>query len=386
MKNSIKSMIFGGAVLFALSMCLTSCEGALDDLFGEWDKPAPEASIAVTSISLDPTLEVAAGKTGQLTATVAPDNATDKTITWSSNNTAAATVDANGLVTAIAVGTATITAKAGDKSATCEVTVTPGLSTPLTLEILTAGTIVIKRPKVGMKYKKNDEAPVSIGSTSDVTISGLNVGDKVEFYGDGTNITAYSSNGDLSQTTQIKDGTADLKVYGNIMSLVDETGFATATTLANEAFYMFFNGNTQLKDASGLIMPATTVGANCCFEMFRGCTNLSKAPKELTATTLGAYCYEFMFIDCSSLTNAPKLPATTLTTQCYHAMFASCTNLTNAYVKAAYINTDTECEDMFDGCAATAVIHTTSANKANWATAISNEGWATWTAQDDWTD
>ena len=79
--------------------------------------------IAVESVSLDKTsLELTEGDTATLTATVKPDNATDKTVTWSSDNTAVATV-ANGVVTAVAEGTAKITAKAGDASATCEVSV-----------------------------------------------------------------------------------------------------------------------------------------------------------------------------------------------------------------------------------------------------------------------
>lgn len=78
----------------------------------------------VTGITLDkPTMEVGVGDTGQLTATLAPDDATDKTVTWSSDKPAIASVDATGKVTAVAVGTATITAKAGDKTATCTVTV-----------------------------------------------------------------------------------------------------------------------------------------------------------------------------------------------------------------------------------------------------------------------
>ena len=77
----------------------------------------------VTSLTLDrTTLTMTEGDTQTLTATVKPDNATDKTVTWSSSNTAVATVD-GGKVTAVAPGTATITAKAGDKTATCAVTV-----------------------------------------------------------------------------------------------------------------------------------------------------------------------------------------------------------------------------------------------------------------------
>ena len=79
--------------------------------------------VPVTSVSLDrTTLTMTEGDTQTLTATVKPDNATDKTVTWSSSNTAVATVD-GGKVTAVAPGTATITAKAGDKTATCAVTV-----------------------------------------------------------------------------------------------------------------------------------------------------------------------------------------------------------------------------------------------------------------------
>ena len=84
------------------------------------------ATIAVTSVALDKSeLALTVGDAAvQLTATVAPDNATDKAVTWSSDKTSVATVDATGKVTAVAEGTATITAKAGDKTATCTVTVT----------------------------------------------------------------------------------------------------------------------------------------------------------------------------------------------------------------------------------------------------------------------
>ena len=82
------------------------------------------SAVPVTSISLDKTtLALAEQDTYQLTATVKPDNATDKTVTWSTANAAIATVSDNGLVTAFAEGTTTITAKAGDKTATCTVTV-----------------------------------------------------------------------------------------------------------------------------------------------------------------------------------------------------------------------------------------------------------------------
>ena len=84
-----------------------------------------DKTVAVTSVTLAPTtLTLEVGTTGELTATVAPDNATDKNVTWASDITAVATVS-GGTVTAVAPGEATITAKAGEQSATCKVTVIP---------------------------------------------------------------------------------------------------------------------------------------------------------------------------------------------------------------------------------------------------------------------
>ncbi|MBO6306945.1 MAG: Ig domain-containing protein, partial [Paludibacteraceae bacterium] len=83
------------------------------------------ATVSVTDVTLDKTTaSIEVGKTVTLTATVEPDNATDKTVTWTSSAESVATVDGNGKVTAVKAGTATITAKAGDKTATCTVTVT----------------------------------------------------------------------------------------------------------------------------------------------------------------------------------------------------------------------------------------------------------------------
>lgn len=80
--------------------------------------------VKVSEVKLDKTsVSLKAGETEQLTATVTPDNATDKTVTWTSSKPTVAAVDENGKITAVAPGTATITATAGDKSATCTVTV-----------------------------------------------------------------------------------------------------------------------------------------------------------------------------------------------------------------------------------------------------------------------
>lgn len=80
--------------------------------------------VPVESVSIDQkTLDLVAGDTFQLTATVSPDDATNKTIVWSSDDTGVACVDKEGLVTAMGAGHTTINAYAGSFSATCEVTV-----------------------------------------------------------------------------------------------------------------------------------------------------------------------------------------------------------------------------------------------------------------------
>jgi hypothetical protein len=84
------------------------------------------APIPVAQVTLDrETLSLIINKTLTLTATITPDEATDQTVTWTSSNSAIATVDASGTVTGIAAGTATITVTTtdGNKTATCEVTV-----------------------------------------------------------------------------------------------------------------------------------------------------------------------------------------------------------------------------------------------------------------------
>lgn len=85
------------------------------------------ATVAVTGITLNATSkELTTGQTFQLSATVAPSNATNKNVTWNSNKTSVATVSSNGLVTAVAAGSATITCEAQDGSgvkATCSIIV-----------------------------------------------------------------------------------------------------------------------------------------------------------------------------------------------------------------------------------------------------------------------
>ncbi len=94
--------------------------------------PDPSADpVAVTGVSLNKTsTSLTVGATETLTATVAPANATNQAVTWSSNNTAVASVDQNGKVTGVSAGTATITVTTqdGNKTAMCTVTVSAAVT------------------------------------------------------------------------------------------------------------------------------------------------------------------------------------------------------------------------------------------------------------------
>lgn len=84
------------------------------------------SSVPVTGVTVNPTsATVNVGSTTTITATVAPADATNKNVTWSSNNTSVATVNSSGVVTGVAAGSATITVTTqdGNKTATCAITV-----------------------------------------------------------------------------------------------------------------------------------------------------------------------------------------------------------------------------------------------------------------------
>ena len=228
---------------------------------------------------------------------------------------------AEALTTGIIAGSTLTATYAGDLKVK-EVIATKRLEPneiPLTIEALTAGNVVVREPQSGMQYTLNGGAKTAMtGAQTVITVA---VGDKVAFYGNGTSITSY-----LGTTI---GGTAEVKAYGNIMSLVDENGFATATTLtANDAFNSLFGDYANLKDISGLLLPAITLTESCYATMFSSCTGLTTVPSDLLpATTMAKNCYTAMFAGCVNLTNVPTLPATTLAELCYNNMFLACDGL-----------------------------------------------------------
>lgn len=123
MKQNVLNALLGGALLLSAPL-FTSCQ----DILGEWDNPVPtqtSASGTVSSVSLNKTtLTLGVGESETLTATIVPSDAVNKNVTWSSSDASVAKVT-DGAITALAVGSTTITAKTedGNFTATCEVNV-----------------------------------------------------------------------------------------------------------------------------------------------------------------------------------------------------------------------------------------------------------------------
>ncbi len=125
--------------------------------------PKEDPIVEVVGVSLSQsTLSIVRGGSTSLTATVTPSNATNKAVTWASSNSSVATVN-NGNVNAIAVGTANITATAGGKTASCQVTVTPKGVTSIKLEPESAS--------MNVKDVLNIVATISPNDADDKTIT-----------------------------------------------------------------------------------------------------------------------------------------------------------------------------------------------------------------------
>jgi uncharacterized protein YjdB len=154
-------------------------------------------NVAVTGVTVSPTsASFAAGASQQLTATIAPANATNQTVAWTSSNTAVATVNASGLVSGVAAGTATITVTTQDgaKTATSSITVT-------TSTVAVTGVTV-----------SPTSATISVGATQQLTatVAPANATNKtVSWASNNTSVATVSTSGLVSA---IAAGTATITV------------------------------------------------------------------------------------------------------------------------------------------------------------------------------
>ena len=157
----------------------------------------------------------------------------------------------------------------------------------------------------------------TIAGNQTKTVATINTGDKIIFK---SSIDSYAT---AWNTYNCFQGNKQHNVYGNAMSLLWGDNFTSNSEFAsNSSFNLvsIFRGDTQLIDASNLILPATTIMSQGYNGMFRECSNLVAAPK-LPATTLSLACYSSMFEGCINLLEGPELPATTSAQECYQRMF-----------------------------------------------------------------
>lgn len=161
--------------------------------------------IAVTSVTLDKTsVKLKEGESVTLVATVTPDNATDKTVTWTSSEAAVASVDASGKVTAIKEGSATITAKAGDKTATCSVTIKNDVPvSSVEFNKTTLSLIAGETATLVATIKPNDATDKTVNwSTSDSKIASVDNQGKVTALAKG-HATITAKAGDKTATCMV---------------------------------------------------------------------------------------------------------------------------------------------------------------------------------------
>ena len=144
-----------------------------------------EATVPVASITLDKTeLSLAKGQEADLKATVKPDDATNKTVAWTSDKTSVATVS-NGKVKAVGAGTATITAKAGSKTATCLVTVTVPVAS-VTLDKTSLSLTRGQEAELKATVAPDDASDKTVAWSSDKTSVATVTNGKVKAVGAGT--------------------------------------------------------------------------------------------------------------------------------------------------------------------------------------------------------
>lgn len=218
---------------------------------------------------------------------------------------------------------------------------------PLTLETIESGTITFTNKAWGpVTYCIDGGTAQTIASDEQKAIE-LNKGQKVTLFG---NNASYADD-TMFRSSNIR-GNAPFYVYGNIMSLINSTGYATATESTESfAFSHLFERASTMKShpTNPLVLPATTLLDYCYSFMFNGCKELTRAP-QLPATTIAHACYMGMFAGCQSLTEVPELPAKSSAGYCYNYMFANCRSITTAPQLPATTLTERCYEQMFFDC------------------------------------
>lgn len=252
---------------------LRSYDGTTGTIAYFYKVPSTE-TIPVTGVTLDPTtlaLDVTGTKTGTLTAAVEPTNATNKNVTWSSSNETVATVS-NGVVTAVAAGTATITVKTNDGgyTATCEVTVTNTGG-----EITTSSSPYYNG--VPYKFQLPKDTPYYFtgtmtgyyGATSTTLSKGVDT--YFEANGDGQNIYFYDSSNVKQYISIALSGTHINFVFNTTVPdspwLYDFTNKYLYYTISSTNYVMGLNGTYTTISADTVEGAASTTFYHATFKL-----------------------------------------------------------------------------------------------------------------------
>lgn len=169
-----------------------------------YERVAEEETVAAESVEVNPPVHaMAPNATKQLTAVVYPTDAANKNVTWTSDNNAVATVDGTGLVTAKAVGKATITATTADGgyTDTCVVTVTNNATKEVTMFVNTLHAVPNEDYLIGYTTKS--------GNT-------------------------YIMSNAVSKTSYLAAAGATLSTVGNVCGVTDTTSCITALSDGSE--------------------------------------------------------------------------------------------------------------------------------------------------------
>ena len=209
------------------------------------------AGITLDKTELDMTID---DEPVTLVAKVIPEGATDKTVIWSSSNDRVATVDANGKVTAVGNGEATITAKAGDKTATCTVKVTV-FATGITLDKTNLTMEVVDAPvKLTAKVTPDGAIDGDVTWSSDKTdVATVDANGNVTAVGNGeAKITAKAS--DYSATCTVKvTNTVTLSKLDRGVKFTVKNGYILTGILGGKCMISIADGATVTLDNVNIV-------------------------------------------------------------------------------------------------------------------------------------
>ena len=176
---------------------------------GSLEKSYQILPITVAEIRLSQsTLSMKKGETAALTVTITPENATDKSVDWTSSDTKIATVDSTGKVTAVSAGTAIITCMAkdgSDKKATCEVTVTDPTPPKPSVVKVTKITLNKTTASVGKGKTMQLTATVTPTNATNKAVTWKSSNTKIATVSSTGKVTAKSA-GTVTITCTAKDG------------------------------------------------------------------------------------------------------------------------------------------------------------------------------------